>query len=260
MPAIDSQGCPIDAEISGPAGAPVLMLSNSLGTTRQMWDPQMDAFAQRYRVIRYDRRGHGRSGAPNGPYSMEMLARDALAVMDGLGVQKAHWLGLSMGGMEGMWLGANAPDRIDRLILSNTTSHYPDRKPWDDRIRLVREQGLGAIVPGNMERWFTRDFRERAPETIARMTDIFLGIAPEGYIGCCEAIAAMDHRPLLPKIGARTLVIAGEHDPATPVAAGEALKAQIPGAQLAVVAASHIANVEQPEAYAKEVLGFLAAR
>ena len=259
MPVIDSNGCAIDAEIAGPADAPVLMLSNSLGTTRHMWDPQMDAFSRKFRVLRYDRRGHGKSGAPKGPYSMEMLGRDAIAVLDGLGVKKAHWLGLSMGGMEGMWLGANAADRFDKIILSNTTAHYPDRKPWDDRIKLVLEKGLASIVPGNMERWFTKEFRERAPDKVQWMTDMFLTTPLEGYVGCCEAVASMEHRALLPKFKSPTLVIAGRFDPATNVEAGEYIQSNIPGAKLAIVQAAHIANVEVPDAYTKTVLDFLGS-
>lgn len=260
MPVIDSQGCPIDVEVAGPADAPVLMLSNSLGTTRNMWDPQMPAFTAKYRVVRYDRRGHGKSGAPKGPYSMEMLGRDAIAVLDGLGIKKANWLGLSMGGMEGMWLGANAGDRFDKLILSNTSAHYPDPKPWHDRIATVREKGLAAIVPGNMERWFTQGFRDRSPDRIKWMTDMFMTTPVEGYIGCCHAVASMDHRPLLPKIKTPTLVIAGKFDPATTVENGEYLKANIPGAKIAIVDAAHIANVEVPDAYTKIVLDFLGSR
>jgi len=127
MPVIQANGCPIDVEVSGPDNAPVLMLSSSLGTTKHMWDPQMAAFSKDHRVVRYDRRGHGRSGITEGPYSMEMLARDAIAIMDALKLDKVNWLGLSMGGMEGMWLGAKAGNRIDKLILSNTSAHYPDK-------------------------------------------------------------------------------------------------------------------------------------
>jgi 3-oxoadipate enol-lactonase len=260
MPVIDSNGCAIDAEITGPADAPVLMLSNSLGTTRAMWDPQMPAFTSKYRVLRYDRRGHGKSGAPKGPYSMEMLGGDAIAVLDGLGIKKANWLGLSMGGMEGMWLGANAADRFDKIILSNCTAHYADRKPWDDRIQLVRDKGLAVIVPGNMERWFTKEFRERAPDKVQWMTEIFLTTPIEGYIGCCEAVASMDHRALLPKIKVPTLVIAGRFDPATTIEAGEYIQSNIPGAKLAIVDAAHIANVEAPDAYTKAVLDFLGSK
>ena len=259
MPVINSNGCAIDAEIAGPADAPVLMLSNSLGTTRHMWDPQMDAFSRKFRVLRYDRRGHGKSGAPKGPYSMEMLGRDAIAVLDGLGVKKAHWLGLSMGGMEGMWLGANAADRFDKIILSNTTAHYPDRKPWDDRIKLVLEKGLASIVPGNMERWFTKEFRERAPDKVQWMTEMFLTTPVEGYVGCCEAVASWTIARCCRSIKSPTLVIAGRFDPATNVEAGEYIQSNIPGAKLAIVQAAHIANVEVPDAYTKTVLDFLGS-
>jgi 3-oxoadipate enol-lactonase len=180
--------------VEGPDDAPVLMLSNSLGTNLHMWDPQAKAFSEKFRLVRYDRRGHGKSGAPKGPYSMERFGRDVLAIIDGLGIKKINWCGLSMGGMVGQWLGANAPDRIEKLILSNTTCYYADRTPWVDRIKFVREKGLAAIVPGNMERWFTKEFRERSPETMKWMSDMFLTTPVEGYIGCCEAIASMDHR------------------------------------------------------------------
>src|ERR1700688_921354 len=174
MPAIQSQGCPINVEVEGPSDAPALMLSNSLGTDLHMWDPQAGAFAKDFRLVRYDRRGHGKSGAPSGPYSMEMLGRDALAVMDVLGLKKVSWCGLSMGGMVGQWLGANAPERIDKLILSNTHSFYPDKAMWDDRIRMTREKGVAGMVEPTMERWFTKEFRERAPDKIAIMRDMFL--------------------------------------------------------------------------------------
>jgi 3-oxoadipate enol-lactonase len=261
MPTITAgDGCPLHVEIEGREDAPVLMLSNSLGTTLHMWDPQAKAFAEQFRLVRYDRRGHGKSGAPKGPYSMEMFGRDVLAILDRLDIQKINWCGLSMGGMVGQWLGANAPERIDRLILSNTTCHYADRTPWNDRIRFVREKGLAAIVSGNMERWFTREFRDRAPDTIKWMTEMFLTTSVEGYVGCCEAIAAMDHRDLLPRITAPTLVIAGRQDPATNVEAGEFIRSLIPGARMAVIDAAHIANVEQPEVYARTVLDFLTTR
>lgn len=252
-------GCPLHVSIEGSDNTPALMLSNSLGADLHMWDPQAKAFAEKYRLIRYDRRGHGKSGAPQGPYSMERLGRDVLSIIDSLGIAKINWCGLSMGGMVGQWLGANAPERIEKLILSNTTCHYAEAAPWLDRIKVVREKGLAAIVPGNMERWFTKDFRERSPDTVARMTQTFLATPVEGYIACCEAIAAMDHRSLLPRIGAPTLVIAGKYDQATNVESGEFIRARIPGAKMAIIEAAHISNVEQPEAYTKDVLGFLAA-
>ncbi len=259
MPVIQSQGCPIYCEVEGPSEAPALMMSNSLGTDLHMWDPQAAAFARQFRLVRYDRRGHGRSGAPKGPYSMEMLGRDALAVMDGLGLKKVSWCGLSMGGMVGQWLGANAPERIDRLILSNTHSYYPDKQMWADRINGVREKGLAGAVDATLERWFTKEFRERAPDKIAAMRDMFLKTPVEGFLGCCAAIRDMDLRPFHARITAPTLVIVGARDPATPPAAGEEIKSRIKGAKLASIDAAHISNLEQPQVYIDTVLGFLKA-
>jgi 3-oxoadipate enol-lactonase len=257
MPMTDADGCPIHIEVEGPASAPVLMLSNSLGTNIHMWDQQVKPFTQHFRLVRYDRRGHGESGCPSGPYTMDRLGRDVLAILDQLGIQKTNWCGLSMGGMVGMWLGANAPDRIDKLILSNTSAYFADKTLWEGRIKLVQEKGLGALVDANMERWFTKDFRERDPQAIARMKQMFTGTKVEGYLGCCYAIRDMDHRDLLPKIRARTLVIAGRHDPATTVEAAEFIRSRIPGAALTVLDAAHISNIEQPHDYADTVLGFL---
>jgi 3-oxoadipate enol-lactonase len=257
MPDINAEGCKIHVEVAGPERAPALMLSNSLGTNLRMWDDQAEPFTRHFRLIRYDRRGHGQSDAPKGPYSMERLGRDVLAILDGLGIEKVNWCGLSMGGMVGQWLGANAPDRIDKLILSNTACYYPDRTFWAERIALVRNSGVAPLAALTMERWFTKEFRDRAPAAIARMTEMFLKTDPEGYVGCIEAIRDMDHRALLAKIAAPTLVIAGRHDPATPLEGNEFIRARIPGARLAVLETAHIANVEAPRAYADTVLEFL---
>jgi 3-oxoadipate enol-lactonase len=260
MPTIQSNGCPINVVIEGPENAPVLMLSNSLGTTHAMWQPQVEAFKQHFRLVRFDRRGHGGSGVPKGPYTMEGLARDALAVLDGLGLKKVNWCGLSMGGIEGLWLGANAPERFERMVLCNTSAQFPDRKIWDDRLRFARENGLAAMVGANMERWFTKGFREREPKTIAWITEMFLTTPLEGYIGCGEAVRDMDHRALLPNIKVPTLVIAGRHDPATTLQAGEYLRDHIPGVAFTVLEAAHISNVEQPAAFSNAVLEFLLQR
>jgi 3-oxoadipate enol-lactonase len=260
MPTINTDdGCPLHVEVEGREGAPVLLLSNSLGTNLHMWDEQVPEFARHFRVVRYDRRGHGKSGVPKGPYSMERFGRDVLSILNALKIDRTSWCGLSMGGMVGQWLGANAANRIDKLILSNTNFHYADKTPWNDRIKLVREKGLGELVGTNMERWFTKDFRTRAPRAIARMTEAFLATDPVGYIASCEAIRDMDFTASNSNITAPTLVIVGKHDPATPPSAGEAIQKQIKGAKLASLDAAHIANVEQVKQYTETVLNFLRA-
>ena len=257
MPTIQSNGCPIHVEVEGPEDKPVLMLSNSLGTDLHMWDPQVAALTRHFRLVRYDRRGHGKSGVPKGPYTMEMLGRDVLAVLDALKIEKINWCGLSMGGMVGMWLGANAPQRINRLILSNTSAYFADKEIWNGRIKTVREKGLASIVGGTMERWFTAGFRQREPNKIAWLSEMFLATNPEGYIACGEAVRDMDHREIITSITAPTLVIAGRHDPATTVEHGEFIRSRIPGASMTVLDAAHIANVEQAQAYTDAVVGFL---
>jgi 3-oxoadipate enol-lactonase len=260
MPIVNADGCAIYVEVEGSERAPVLMLSNSLGTTLHMWDLQVAPFTQHFRLVRYDRRGHGRSGVPKGPYTMERLGRDVLAVLNALGVERISWCGLSMGGMVGQWLGANAPERVERLVLTNTCSYFPDKTAWNDRLKLVREKGVAAFAPANMERWFTKGFRERSPDKVAWMQEMFAATPLEGYLACGAAVRDMDHRDLLPKIKAPTLVIAGKHDPATPPAANEYIKNHVPGARYAVLDAAHISNVEQADAYTNAALEFLRGR
>ena len=260
MAVINADGCPIHVEVEGREGAPVLMLSNSLGTTLHMWNGQVAPFTQHFRLVRYDRRGHGKSGVPAGPYTMERLGRDVLAVLDALGIEKINWCGLSMGGMVGQWLGANAPSRIERLVLTNTSSYFADKAMWNERLSLVREKGIAAFAAPNMERWFTKGFRERAPQVVARVQDMFAATPLEGYLACGAAVRDMDHRELLPKISAPTLVIAGRHDPATPPEANEYISNHIPSAQLALLDAAHLSNIEQPKAYTDAVLEFLLVR
>ena len=258
MPTIKADdGCLLHVEVEGPEDAPPLMLSNSLGTNFHMWDAQAPEFARHYRLIRYDRRGHGQSAVPPGPYSMERLGLDVLAILDALAVRKTNWCGLSMGGMVGQWLGANAPERVEKLVLSNTHYFYPDKAPWIERIKTVQEKGLGALVDANMQRWFTEDFRKRAPEAIDRMKKMFIATDPKGYLACCEGLMAMDFRESNPSITTPTLIIVGSQDFATPAEAGQTIQQQIKGAKLATIDAAHISNMEQPQAYAKTVLDFL---
>jgi 3-oxoadipate enol-lactonase len=260
VPTIQADGCPIHVEVTGPERAPVLMLSNSLGTNLHMWDTQEEEFAKNFRLVRYDSRGHGQSGVPPGPYSIERLGRDAIAVMDGLGVNKVNWCGLSKGGMVGMWLGANAPERIDRLILSNTACYMPAADVWNQRIATARRDGMGPLTEGTMERWFTKGFREREPDKVAPVRKMFLATKPEGYAACCEAIREMDQRESIKRISAPTLVICGRHDPGTTVEAAEAIRSRISGAALTILDAAHISNIEQPDDYTETVVGFFTQK
>jgi 3-oxoadipate enol-lactonase len=260
MPVINADGCPIHVEVEGPEAAPVLMLSNSLGTTLHMWDGQVAPFTQHFRLVRYDRRGHGKSGVPKGPYTMERLGRDVLAVLDGLGIKTINWCGLSMGGMVGQWLGANAPERIERMVITNTSSYFPDKNGWNERLKLVQEKGVAAFAGPNMARWFTKGFLERAPEKVAPIEAMFAATPLEGYLACGAAVRDMDQRALLPRIKAPTLVMAGQHDGATPPEANEYISNHIPGAKFALLDAAHLSNIEQQAAYTDAALGFLLAK
>src|ERR1700742_3226139 len=185
MPMINADGCLLNVSVEGRDGGPTLMLSNSLGSTMGMWEPQMKALTQLFRVIRYDRRDHGKSGVPAGPYSFERFGRDVLAILDDLNIEKTHWCGLSMGGMVGQWLGANAPERFGKFVLSNTASYYADPTMWDARIKAVKDGGVGAIADGVMKAWFTADFRERAPQAVEHMKTMLKATPNEGYLACC---------------------------------------------------------------------------
>ena len=258
MPVIQADdGHTINVEVEGSANAPALILSNSLGTDLHMWDDQAPALASQFRLIRYDRRGHGKSGAPKGPYTMERLGRDVLAIANGLGVKKFNWCGLSMGGMVGQWLGANAPDRVEKLILSNTHYFYSDKAPWHERMKFAEDNGLAALAPMQMERWFTKGFRERSPQAIGKVAKMFSETPVEGFLGCCASVRDMDFRQSTPTITAPTLVIVGSQDPATPPAAGEDIHKMIKGSKLVAIDAAHLSNVEQPKAYLDAMLGFL---
>jgi 3-oxoadipate enol-lactonase len=260
MPMIDADGCPINVKVEGPDNAPVLMLSNSLATDMSMWDPQVPEFTSHYRLVRYDRRGHGRSGVSKGPYTIAQLGHDVLAILDHLGIKKTNWCGLSMGGMVGQWLAANAPDRFEKMVFANTHYYYAAKDTWHERLGIAREKGLKALVDSNMERWFTAGFREREPKTIDWMKAMFVATPVEGFIACGEAVRDMDHRELLGRINVPVHMIAGRQDPATPLAANEYIRAHIPGATMTVLEAAHISNVEQPEAFTKAVLDYLGAR
>ena len=241
----------------GPEGAPLLLLSNSLGTNMDMWAPQMPALTQHFRVLRYDSRGHGLSDAPEGPYSIDLLGSDAVGLLDALGIDKVRFAGLSKGGMVGQWLGANAPHRLSHLVLCNTAAEMAPAEPWSARIALVKAQGMGVIVNGVVERWFTEPFLMAHPEAIAPIAAMLHATPVAGYTACCAAVRDMDQRASLPRIPVPTLVIGGRQDPATPLAKSHELANAIPGATLVELDAAHLSNIEQAAAFTAALLSFL---
>lgn len=248
-----------NVEVEGPENAPVLMISNSLGSNLHMWDDQVPSLSKHFRIVRYDSRGHGRSAAPAGPYSLEQLGKDALAILDALGVKKAHWMGLSKGGAVGQWLLLHAPERIERAVLANTAAQFGGADAWNERLRIVREQGMAGLVQAVIDRWFTKDFQAKAPEAIARIRAAFEKTPAEGYAACMAALRDLDLRDAIRNIRNQVLVIIGRHDPATPPEAGKAIASAIPGARLVELDAAHLSNIEAADAFNKAVIDFLTA-
>ncbi|MDG4797875.1 3-oxoadipate enol-lactonase [Micromonospora sp. WMMD1082] len=239
----------LHAIVDGPTEAPVLLLGSSLGTTGAMWQPQVAALAARYRVVRYDHLGHGGSAVPAGPYTIDLLGRTVLRLLDDLGATRVHYAGLSLGGMVGMWLAAHAPERIDRLALLCTSASFGAGDDWRDRAATVRAGRLDTIADAIVARWFTPAFAAARPETVAIYRDMLVTTPVAGYAACCEAIAAMDLRPDLTAVRAPTLVVGAADDPATPPEEAAAIAERIPAARLVLLRdAAHLANVEQPEA------------
>ena len=239
----------------GAEGAPTLVLANSLATTLELWDGNVAALASRYRILRYDQRGHGRSPVPPGPYRVEDLAEDALELLDELGLERVSFCGLSLGGAVGMALALRAPERLERLILCCTSAQFAPPEKWVERARTARANGLEPLVDGTLERWFTPGFRAARPEVAARFRDRFLATPREGYAACCDALAAWDAREQIASIAVPTLAIAAADDLSTPPEHLEAIAAAIPGTELIVVPdAAHIVNVPQPEAFAHAIL------
>lgn len=245
-------------KIDGPDGAPVILMSHSLGCDLTMWDAVVPALARTYRVVRYDSRGHGGSVVVARPTSIAELADDALAILDDLGVERAHFVGLSMGGMVGQWLLRFAPERLDRVVLCNTAAMMGPPDLWNARIRAVRE-GMAGLTAGVMERWFTPRFRKASPAALARIVDVFEATAPDGYASCSAAIRDMDQRWGLREAIGDVTVIVGAHDPGTTPAIGKAIADAIPGARLVTLDAAHISAVERPDDFAAAVLAALAA-
>lgn len=258
MPLIRANGTDLNYDLSGPADAPVLALSNSLGTTLAMWDGVAAHLRDRYRILRYDTRGHGASPARDVETRIGDLADDLVGLLDGLGLEKVHLAGLSLGGMTVQAVAAKAPERVLSLSLLATAAHLPSRESWAERAALVRAQGTGAIVEGTLGRWFTEGFRKEAPAIIAWIEKDFVACDRTGYARACEAIGDMDLRPMLGRIEAPTLVIAGREDPATPPALAEEICSGIPQAELVLLPrAAHLLAVEHPAVAASYLGAFL---
>ena len=257
MPSVRSGSVDIHYEVQGAAEAPALLLLHSLGVDLGMWEPQMPDFLRHHRIIRYDVRGHGRSGVGAGECSIEILAQDAMAVLGAAQIVKANWCGLSLGGMTAMWAAAHRPERVVRLALCNTSAHLPPAALWLSRMELVRREGMRAVAPAVIERWFTAGFRSSKPEKVARIEEMLIATPPEGYAAVCAAIAEMNQLSDIRRIAAPTLVICGAEDPATPLAHSAALCDAIAGSRLVVLPTAHLSNVERAEEFSAAVGYFL---
>ncbi|HEY7144325.1 MAG TPA: alpha/beta fold hydrolase [Streptosporangiaceae bacterium] len=259
-------GAGLLAWLDGPPGAPVLVLGNSLGTSREVWEPQVPVLRRHFRLLRYELPGHGSaaggwSPGPPGPYTVSGLGRQVLALLDARGLDRVLYAGISLGGMIGMWLAANAPERVAGLGLCCTSAYLPPASGWADRAALVRASGLAPVIEASLQRWFPGRWLDRNPAQAQRFSAMLAGIEPEGYAGCCEAIGSMDLRGSLAAIAAPTLVIAGAGDPATPPSHGAAIAAGIPGAALRVVSgASHLASVSAAAEVTARLLAHLGPR
>jgi 3-oxoadipate enol-lactonase len=247
-------GVAVHHRVDGPPDAPALLMINSLGADLGMWEPQLPALTARFRVIRYDARGHGRSPVPPGRYALDDLGRDALDLLDRLGVARAHVCGLSLGGMTAMWLAAHAADRVDRLVLLCTSALLGPPSGWAERAATVRAAGTGAVADAVAARWLTPGYAADRPDELRRLRDMVAATPAIGYAGACAAIEEMDLRPDLPGIVAPTLVVAGADDPATPPEHGAAIAAAVPGARLEVVAGAHLTSWEQAETVNRLIL------
>jgi 3-oxoadipate enol-lactonase len=256
MPIARVNGCHIHYEIAGPANAPALVLSNSLGTNFGMWDAQIPELRKHFRVLPYDTRGHGQSEVTPGPYSFEQLGRDVLALAETLDIDKFSFCGVSMGGATGMWLGINAGNRLRKLALCSTAAKIGNADTWNARIEAVRNGGTKSIAAATMERWFTARLREREPQTVERIKHMVESTSPDGFIACCEALREADFRDSISKIRTPTLVISGTHDPGTPPADGKFLAKQIAGARYVELDAAHLCNIEQQDQFTHELSTF----
>ncbi len=291
MPSFTHQDVRLEYRVDGPDHAPPLVLSNSLGTDLAMWAPQLDLLASQFRVIRYDTRGHGASSVPAGPYTLDQLGGDVVALLDHLGIARAHVCGLSMGGLTAMWLAVHAPDRVGRVVLANTGAKIGEAAFWNARIDAIEREAAGdaataasddasgdasdhandapmrgtarsaglpaSVVDGVVDRWFTRRFQSLSPDRVAPVRAMLSATSVAGYVANCAAVRDADLRAALASIAAPTLVVAGTHDPSTPPQLGRDIADAVPGATLVELDAAHLSNIEQAAAFNAAVLRFL---
>lgn len=251
-----SDGTALHYRLDGESDNPILVLSNSLGSTLDMWDSQVAPLTKGFRVLRYDNRGHGASDVPKGPYSIERIGLDAQELIEGLKLPPVAFCGLSLGGMVGMWLGANAPHLVTRAVFANTSAYFGQPDIWNQRIAMIEAEGMHAAAGVIIQRWLTEGFIEQHPALTAKMLAMIAGIPPTGYTAMSVAVRDVDLRASLPAIAIPVLVIAGALDPATPPAMGEAIANAIPNARLAILNSAHLSNVELPEEFNNLLMAF----
>lgn len=255
-------GVEIHYELSGKEGAPLVVLSHSLGSGGVMWEPQLPALDPQFRVLRSDTRGHGESAPVPGPYSFELLAEDVIGLLDGLGIPRMHFIGLSMGGMIGQALGLHHADRLLSLTLCDTAAANPpgSREIWQERIDQVRKGGLAPLLEPTLERWFSPEYLQSQPPILEKIRGQFLATSINGYIGCSQAIMELDYLDRIRSIKVPTLIVVGEDDPGTPVSAARAMEERINGSRLVILpGARHLSNVEQADRFNRAVIDFLVS-
>ncbi|WP_354681423.1 3-oxoadipate enol-lactonase [Cupriavidus plantarum] len=257
MPYLDHAGARLFYTIDGPADAPAIVFSNSLGTDHSMWQPQADALAGEYRVIRYDTRGHARSTFDGQPFGVDTLGRDVIAILDALKIETAAFCGLSMGGTTGQWLGIHAPQRFSHIVLANTAAKIGGTDGWNTRIATVLKDGMGVMVDASVQRWFKPEFIASEADAIAPLRAVLAALDPQGYAASCAAVRDADFRATVSSIRVPVLVIAGTDDPSTTAAEGRALADAIPGAHYVELPAAHISSFEQPARFTQALRDFL---
>ncbi|MBF6990272.1 3-oxoadipate enol-lactonase [Cupriavidus sp. IK-TO18] len=260
MPYLDHAGARLFYTVDGPEAAPAIIFSNSLGTDHTMWEPQAAALAGRFRVVRYDTRGHGRSTAPGDAFTVEQLGQDVIAILDALGIGQAVFCGLSMGGLTGMWLGIHAPERFSRIVLANTAAKIGNAEGWNTRIDTVLRDGMSVMVAPSVERWFTPGFAATADRALDGLRSVLAGLDPRGYAASCAAVRDADFRETVPSIPVPVLVVAGSQDPSTTAQEGRALADAIPGARFIELPAAHISSFEQPGRFTAALIDFVRGR